>query len=196
MVLTDSMAKYCKLQNVVLLAFKGDTIKRLTDRIRFERDVDVSGYDRILIHVGSNDISNLVDSGRYRSVTIFDMLDRYKALRSSIRRRNSKAIILFSAILPRVERYELFRGYVSGLNFALEKWCAKTCGTCVFIPSFSAFIARGKPKAALFSEKDGLHLAGAGVDVLEGIFEQALSTGYLLTRINSGRTRMLKNMHL
>ena len=87
-----------------------------------------------------------------------------------------------------------------GLNFAIEKWCAKSGGTCIFIPSFHSFLSRthpvpaqrGEPNSALFSDSDGLHPDGAGVDVLESIFQQAFSTGYLLTRIRADRTQLLK----
>lgn len=185
------MAKYVKAHDVDVRAFRGDTIKKLTDRIRFD-GVEVKGYSRILIHVGTNDIINMVDSGKHRDTTVFDLIDRYHLLRDTIRRRNSKAVLIFSAILPILNRYKLFRGYIRGLNFALEKWCAKSRGVRVFIPSFNAFIARGRPKAALYAESDGLHLSGAGVDLLESILQQALSTGYLLTRVRSDKVRELK----
>ena len=191
MIISDSMAKYVAIQDVDIRAFRGYTLKNVTDRIRFDK-LDVSGYTRILIHVGSNDISNMVDKGQCDSLTIFDMKDRYEVLRNSIRRRNSAAVLLFSAILPRVNRYQLFKGYIRGINFAVEKLCAKSRGACIFIPSFNVFMLRGKPREALFSDSDGLHLTGGGVDVLESCFQQALSTGYLLDRVRAGRTHILK----
>ena len=159
-------------------AYRGYTVRNVTDKIRFGQ-LNVSGYTRILIHVGSNDISNMVDRGEHRTMTIVDMMMRYKTLRNSIRRRNTKAILLFSSVLPRLNRYQIFMPYISGMNFALEKWCAKTGGTCIYCPTFNPFISHGKPKAALFSRKDELHLDGGGVDVLEGLLQQALSSGYL-----------------
>ena len=69
-------------------------------------------------------------------------------------------------------------------------------GGVIFIPSYSAFMtARGKPNEALFAISDGLHLDGAGIDVLESIFQQALSTKYMLTRIRSQRTRKLVRIY-
>lgn len=193
LVVTDSMGKYLELGDTDVRAYRGYTITNVTDRIRFGQ-LNVAGYSRILIHVGSNDISNMIDQGEHRVTTIFDMMGRYVALRNSIRRRNSRAILLFSSVLPRVNRYKLFRAYISGLNFAIEKWCAKTSGTCIYIPCFNSFISHGKPKSALFSGKDGLHLDGGGVDVLEGLFQQALSSGYLRVRLNTERTRKLKSL--
>ena len=193
LVLTDSMTKYVEISDCEVLPFPGITVKKLTDRIRFGQ-INVYGYSRILIHVGSNDLSNMIDSGRSRRPSIFDMMDRFLSLRNSIRRRNSQAVLLFSAVLPRVNRYKLFKAFIRGLNFAVEKMCAKSQGACIFIPCFDAFLSEftGLPNTALFSERDGLHLDGAGVDKLEGIFQQALSTGYLFVRVRAERTRILQ----
>ena len=198
LVITDSMGKYVSLSDAEVKSYRGDTIKSLADRIRFG-EVNVSGYARILIHVGTNDISNMISSGKIKTMTIHDLLDRYNALRYTIRRRNSQAVLLWSAVLPRVNRFKLFRPYIEGINFALEKFCSKTDGACIYIPSYSSFmvkknslILRDKVNDALFSNSDGLHLSGAGVDVLEALFQQALSTGYLLDRVRSSRVKMLK----
>ena len=189
--LADSMAKYVTIQDTDIRAFRGDTIKNLNDRIRFDK-INLKGYTKILIHVGSNDVSNLLKVGQ-RTVTIFDVMDRYVALRHSIRRRNSQAVLIFASVLPRVNRFHLFRPYISGLNFALEKWCAKTGGTCIYAPMYDPFLnTRGSPNAALFSDSDGLHVDGTGVDVVEGCFGQAFSTGHLLTRLRAKHTKMLR----
>ena len=195
LVLTDSMAKYVVIAGgkAEVRAVKGDTIKRLTDRIRFDQ-CKVAGFSRILIHVGSNDISNLFSSGQVRRVTALQMMDRYVSLRSVIRRRNSSAVLLFSAILPRVTKFSQCKPYITGLNFCLEKWCAKTQGACIFIPSYDSFMSYGLPNAAFFSDSDGLHLDGGGVDALEGLFQQALSSGYLQTRVGAYRTWMLRTL--
>lgn len=186
------MAKYVRVKGAEVRAFRGDTLGRLTDRIRFG-SVKVSGYSRILIHVGSNDISNLVRSSEVHYMCAQDMLRRYKALRSIIRRRNSGAVLIFSAILPRQKQFHLFKPYIIGMNFAIEKWCAKSRGASVFIPAYKPFLAHGKPKPELFA-CDGLHLTGAGVEVLEGCMQQALSTGYLVRRVNTQRTARLSKL--
>ena len=117
LILSDSMAKYVEVGDTTLRAFPGSTIRNINDRIRFG-EIKVAGYARILIHVGTNDIYGMVKSGQFRSLTVFDIMDRYNALRNSIRKRNSFAVILFSAILPRVSKFKLFRPYIQGLNFA------------------------------------------------------------------------------
>ena len=68
MVLTDSLGKYTKVPGAKVKAYPGETLTRLADRIRLD-GVDVSRVSRILVHVGTNDISNLLDSGRIKNTT-------------------------------------------------------------------------------------------------------------------------------
>ena len=192
--LSDSIGKYAQINaHTEVKAFRGDTVRRLTDRIAFSQ-VSVRGYSRILIHVGSNDISNLIEKQELRSVTIFNIMERFRALRNTIRRQNSGALLLFSSILPRKDNYTLYRPFIHGLNFALEKFCAKSRGCNIFVPSYRQFLEYGQPIPGLFSDKDGLHLDGSGVVVLDGCFQQALSTGYLMTRVKCKRNEKLANL--
>ena len=124
--------------------------------------MDISQHKGILVHVGTNDVDDLLRSRRARSVTPQQALRKYKVLRYVIWRRNSRALILFSSILPRLKQFRKFKPYVLGLNFTLEKWCVKSGGSCVFIPLYRSFLAGGEPWEELFA-KDGLHLNGAGV---------------------------------
>ena len=160
---------YVRVPRVVVKVFPGETVTKLTDRIRFGQ-VDISRHERILVHVGINDVDDVLRSRRARSVTPQQVLRKYKVLREVIRRLNSRVPILFSSILPRLKQFMKFKPYVLGLNFALEKWCAKSGGSCVFIPSYRSFLAGGEPREELFA-KDGLHLNGAGVDRLEACFQ-------------------------
>ena len=59
------------------------TATKLTDRIRFGQ-VDVARQERILIHVGTNDVADLLSSCRVRSVTPQQVLRKYKVLRDVI----------------------------------------------------------------------------------------------------------------
>ena len=150
----------------------------------------VSRVSRILVHVETNDIANLIDSGRIMHATPQELLRLFSTLRSMIHRRNSRVVILFLLVLPRLKRFELYKGYATGLNFCLENWCAKSEGACVYIPSYRSFLKDGKPRSELYA-RDGLHLNGVGVDCLEACFQQALSTAYLVDRVTAGRTRRL-----
>ena len=181
------MTKYVRVQNTVVKTYCGATVPCVADKIRFG-ELSVSGYDRIFIQLGTNDIANLIEISH---VTVHEITH---SLRDVIRKKNSRALIIFSSILPCLERYELFKPYVRGVNFALEKWCAKSQGATVFNPTYTAFLDRGKPRAELYSVSDGLHLNGAGVDRLAAAISQALSTGYLLERVRSRRARTLSTV--
>ena len=105
LVLADSMAKYVSVNACTdVIAHRGDTVQRLTDRIALDR-LSVRGYSRILIHVGTNDISNWVDNEEQRYVSVIGLINRFKALRNVIRAKNRNALLLFSSILPRRDRY-------------------------------------------------------------------------------------------
>ena len=185
------MGKYLQIGDKAdVRAFPGATVRRLTDEVAFD-NVQVAGYARILIHVGCNDISDLVGKRRYRHVSIFDMMARFRVLRAVIHNKNSTAVVLFSSVLPRQDRYSIFRPYIQGLNFALEKLCAKSAGASVFVPSFRIFLSGGKPRAELFAESDGLHLNGAGSVMLNACFQQAFTAGFLRTRLRCNYTRKL-----
>ena len=192
LVLSDSMLKYMKASNTTVLAYGGETAARLCDRIRFG-EVKVNGFTKILVHVGTNDLSTLVESGNVQHVGIHELLRSFKVLRDVIRKRNSEAIILFSSILPRVRGFDLYRHFVYGLNFALEKWCAKSNGSSIFIPSFSCFLFEGRPRSEYFA-RDGLHLNGAGIDKMEAVVQQAFASKYLFQRVNARRTMKLLSL--
>ena len=194
--LSDSIAKYVAISNTDVLPFRGITITGLSNRIRFD-GLQLEGYSRILVHVGTNDLSNMFRYERHRRTTIFDIMERYTALRNSIRRRNKCAVIMFTSILPRAFKTKLMRSYITGVNFALEKFCARSDGTRVYIPAYKAFMSKfekDQPNKALFSENDGLHLEGPGVDKLEAIMQQAFSTEYLIDRVSCGQTLRLRDL--
>ena len=122
-----------------------------------------------------------------------DLLRCFTTLRSVIRRRNSNTVLLFSSVLPRLKKFAKYKPYASGLNFALEKMCAKSQGACIYVPSYRNFLRGGRPREELFA-RDGLHLIGAGVDCLEACFQQALSTAYLTDRVTAARTRWMAKL--
>ena len=177
-------------KNTDISIHRGHTVRQINDHVFFGK-VKVTDFQTILIHAGTNDIAQLIQSGSIKTALPQHILQYYVSLRQSIRRRNSHAILLFSSILPRVQDFHTFFPYVFGINFALEKWCAQSKGTCIFVPSYTLFLKQGLPKAHLFSEKDGLHLNGAGMDVLESCFQQALTVPSMLEKVSSRRVKKL-----
>ena len=190
--LSSSIPKYVKARNTETIAFPGKTVIRVNDYIRFG-ELDVSKYSRIIIHLGTNDLCNLLDSGEIKKVTAQDVLRRFKRLRDSIRRRNSRALLIFASLLPRYSRFKEFLPYVYGLNFAIEKWCAKSGPGTIYLPTYRAFLNAGKPMKELYAA-DGLHLNGAGVDRLEAVIQQALSSRFLADQIAGKRRTKLTSL--
>jgi lysophospholipase L1-like esterase len=191
LILSDSVPKYTKAKDTLTSFHKGNTIGQLNDLVCFNQVVQLSKYGIILIHAGTNDLAQLIKSGKIASTTVQQLLQFYIELCNSIRRRNTRAILVFSAILPRAHEFQVFFPYIFGLNFALEKWCAKSSGMCVFLNTHKQFLQLGVPKFQLFSKSDGLHPNGAGNDRLEARLQQALTADNIINAINSKRTRRL-----
>ncbi len=121
MVLVDSIPKYVNAKYTKVSVHKGNKIQDLTDQIRFNKDIDLANCDLILIMVGTNDISHLVDSDLIKTVIVHDIMHKYEALCKVIPRLNRHATLIFSAILPRAHQFNLFFPLIFGINFALEK---------------------------------------------------------------------------
>ena len=189
LVLTDSLGKHLNIKGADVSFHRGCTVGKLNDMISFG-SVQVQGYSKILIHVGTNDLAQLISSGEIHSVTVHHVLQFFKRLSHSIARKNARAI-QFSAILPRSHNFDLFYNYAYGLNFALEKWCARSKASRIFVPSHKPFLLFGRANPSLLSVSDGLHVRGAGNDTLEAFFQQALSTGNMLKVTNSKHTKKL-----
>ncbi len=83
LILSDSIPKYTKAKNSEISFQKGDTVAQLNDLVSFGK-VNVHGHNSILIHVGTNDLAQLIYNGQIHT-TVQQLLQSYKQLRSSIR---------------------------------------------------------------------------------------------------------------
>ena len=187
---TDSIMKYITAKYTKVQFFKGFCILQIADIIRFGK-IDISGFFAILFHVGINDIANLLKQDKLKYHTVHDIMYRYHAINAAVRRRNSHAILIFSAILPQAASFDLYFPLVYGLNFALEKWCAQSSGRRVFIPTHKMFLRGGRPREELYAASDMVHPNGAGCDVLESFVQQALSPSTIRERVCSKRVAKL-----
>ncbi len=115
----------------------------------------MAAFYYILIHVGINNLSEWVRKDLIQAHTVHDLLNRYKALYKVLRHRNKSAIIIFSSILPCADKFDQFFPLIRGINFALEKWCAKSGETRVSMASHAQFLRKGKPKHESFARADG-----------------------------------------
>ena len=191
LVISVSLAKYVRARNTDVTAYPGTTIPKIIDEILFGK-LDMSGFARIMIHMGTNDLANLIDNGDIQYFRVESVMCLFRLLRDVIRRRNSRAILIFASLPPRLERFDLFFPYQYGLNHALEKWCAKSTGS-IFYARYKPFMAWGRPRDELYA-RDGLHFNGAGVEVLEAVIQQAFSSSSLLDQINSKRRHRLASV--
>lgn len=180
------------MDNTVVSAHRGFSISQLNDLISFG-DINVSGFTVIIIHAGTVDIAQIIE-GTAPQTSVHYLLQCYKALKRSIQMRNPRARLLFSSVLPRALDFYSYKYLNYGLNFALEKWCAKSRGSAIFVPSFRRFLEKGSPISALFSKKDGLHLNGAGVDALAECFVEAITENFASQAISARRVRRLANL--
>jgi hypothetical protein len=98
---------------------KGDRIQNLTDKVRFDPRIVIKDCYFILIMMGTNDLSHLVSTGLIKSVTVQHLMQEYEALNQVICRLNRHATLIFSAILPWADNFDLFFPLVFWSKFCI-----------------------------------------------------------------------------
>ncbi len=186
-VLTDSIGKYVGVPATDVQAYPGKTLQWLNDSIRFGK-VQVKGYEAILVHMGTNDIGDIV-RGR-TSPTIQDIIQRLKDLIHLVKTRNSSCKLLLSAIIPRPKDTELSAPLIYGWNFAMANLCDQY-KSLAFVPAYKFFVKSHQVVPTYYST-DGLHLNGPGVERLEQCFRQALSPKNLHRDVHWKRRRAMQ----
>ncbi len=139
-----------------------------------------------MIYVGINDLIELVDKDSIKHVTIHDIMARYLKLHHVIRTRNRHAIIIVSAIMPHADSFDLYFPFIFGLNFALEKWCAKSAGKRVYVASYKRFLKGGRPKLEQLPIS-----AQPETHVIDGFLQMGMSRHFILEHVGSRRVRKL-----
>lgn len=171
----DSIAKYVTAQNTTVQAFPGKTVSMILDRIVFN-SLSVSGYNTILIHLGTNDIDNKL-SGR-QDLSIWECDALFRALISAIRIRNNACYILLAGIIPRLTDHFQSWPLIYGLNFKMQAICCEY-KRAIYVPAEKFFFRSVGGYFTVRSEcyelGGKLHLNGAGVQRLIQCFQQALS---------------------
>jgi len=169
MVVGDSIIKYINIQHVVTQARSGATIRLLEQDI-LSRQVVLSSFDTIVVHIGTNDIAN--------GVTETGMLDRYKDLARAIKMYSKTGSeLIFSAIIPRY-RDGWSDGIIHRVNKRLMTWHNQQGGVC--LRTFSIFRKAHKILPDMFAV-DGLHLSRKGVAAMTEYFKSHTTPGYIRT---------------
>ncbi len=176
-ILCDSIAKHVRVDRVHTHAYRGYSVSQVSDQVRFG-NVSIAGYTAVLLHLGTNDIANLTPD-----TTFDEVMGRFQNLVSMLNFRNRSIVILIAGILPRPKDFENSKFLIWGLNNALQSWCC-LCNYLIFVPCHKHFFRNGIPRKELYSVSDLLHLNGAGVEILERAFREALSPVNLTTRLH------------
>ena len=185
LILGDSIPKYVSdIEGVTLQSFGGDTIAKLSHRID-TKQVSMENFDHVLIHVGTNDVDNLVNIEPKCKQKPFDieraydcMISDYGNLIGVIRKKKTKLSIILSAILPRPKDHMNTYPLIRKVNGYIEKQMAKT-SQIRFLRSYKPFMFGGAVKRELFAKRDGgLHLNTEGTNKLRYFFLRSLASMY------------------
>lgn len=137
---------------------KGLCLDSLTQRIK-KKQIDISGYTDIIVHVGGNDIHHL---------NIAEMMDGFAKLISAINSKTDAWLIL-SSIIPRPYDYEKNQRKIFVVNTELQEMCKKT--NCQYARTWKSFVKRQKLVEDFYTDKkSGVWINEAGAKRLRAYF--------------------------
>ena len=155
------------IDDVVIKSFRGDTIAQLTNRID-KGQVDLSPFDYVIIHVGTNNIANQQPYDK--------IIADYGNLIPTIKKRKRSIRVIISAILPRPCDHEFTDPIIKDVNKCLRSAMGPDLGFH-FIESWKAVSKFGTYSRYLFAKNDGgLHLNLEGSRRLRFFFLRVIST--------------------
>ena len=167
----------------------GSSIAFWWERI-LSSQLEVDGYDIILIHLGVIDILRAIASSE--NVLPLHIVPRLGSLIEAIRIFNSHAYIVVSAVIPVVDRKLWYQG-VEPMRRAVNTGFARLCAqfhNVAFFKTFDRFLKFNHPVIDYFQE-DGLHLSQAGADILLPWFHQIISIPTIVEQLNSNERARL-----
>lgn len=163
--MSDSIAKYVKLENADVYAFRGASIGEITYQLNKNKGSIYEGYKCLVIHCGTNDI-HILSIDQFKSA--------YCNLISTAKLLFPSMVIALSGILPRPVDFEETGQKIKDVNMALLNLCLSY--EVEFIHSYRYFLKCGKPKVELFAYKDGgLHLNCEGTRQLGLYFKRRVA---------------------
>lgn len=167
-IVSDSIAKYVfGIEGVLLQAFRGDTIGRISSRIK-SGEVKLNGFDYVIFHVGTNDIG--------RKSPFDSIISDYGNLIGICRQANPNIKIIMSAILPRPIDHDVTDNIIRRVNGYLNSNMSKPMNFR-FIKTFRPFMFGGRVKRELFAKNDGgLHLNSEGTNRLKYYFLRTIAS--------------------
>ena len=113
---SDSICKFLKrCRNIDVYAYPGATISSLMHNIHNEHRHSMLKYSFVCLHVGTND---------FQSHTAPQLYDKYSYLVNMVRAKHPLAVIVMSAILPRVAESSQELEKRGEFNCQMRKRCA------------------------------------------------------------------------
>jgi len=179
LVLSDSMLRGVRVgyaDDTDQITRGGAVIRDLSTSIYYRdgqfgsRSIKVEGYRFIVIHVGTNDLSN----GRLVSEVSLDIKDLIELIRQS----NQDAVLLVSGVLYRPKDDRTTFRKVNGVNVAIKRVCDRY-RSVLFLRSQSQFKSGSMLLTQLY-DNGGLHLNQEG---------RARFGSYLRARLTRGCLR-------
>ncbi len=153
-----------KIRGVVVKCFPGAKVTRLAENIERLQTI-IKQADVVIVHIGTNNIQ--ADKASY-------IVERIKLLLDRIKQINHKALVGYSAMLPRpIDEFKTQRK-VKGINQLLYQWCLET--SKMYLKSYSPVTKHGWAVAQFFNQKDKLHLNEVGVRKWVSYLNQQISS--------------------
>lgn len=155
------------IEGVIIKSFRGDSIAQLSGRID-RREVDLSPFDYIIVHVGTNNID--------RRESLDNMKSDYGNLIGIIKRKKSSIRIIMSAIIPRPIDHTVTDSMIKAVNNSLRREIGPDLGFH-FVETWKAVSKFGSYRRYMYAKLDkGLHLNTEGSRRLRHFFLRVIST--------------------
>ncbi|VDI50420.1 Hypothetical predicted protein [Mytilus galloprovincialis] len=135
LIVSDSIAKYVKLENADVYAFRGASIGEITYQLNKNKGSIYEGYKCLVIHCGTNDI-HILSIDQFKSA--------YCNLISTAKLLFPSMVIALSGILPRPVDFEETGQKIKDVNMALLNLCLSY--EVEFIHSYRYFFEMWKAK--------------------------------------------------
>ncbi len=161
-----------RIPGVVVKTYSGAKVKTLEREVENLKTI-IELADVIYLHVGTNNIEK--DS-------IQTITSQVQNLITKVQQMNSRAIVGWSAILPRPRDEFNTHDKVITVNTQVGEWCDKTRRPC--LRSFSPVTKYGWARREFFSTTDRLHLNKGGVQQWVNFLKHQISSKSIRTLMN------------
>ena len=140
----------------------------------------ISNADAVVLHVGTNDISDGETPER--------IISEFKGIVDTVRNINSGGKIIVSSVLPR-RNDKLANKVIDQTNLALRKICEDK--SCHYLDNYPLFCKNGMPDTTFY--KDNMNLNAKGGKVLSVSIRQKTELSFICARKSNWSTCIKQN---